>query len=120
MLCIYCNKEFDSKRATAKYCSPSCRVKHSRVSVTENLSVTPLSVTKELSVTEKEEISVTSAVSVTSLSKDELYSAIHSYKEDLWYDSPEYKELILRLNSMSVSKLQEKGYHIPNWKLKNG
>ena len=109
MLCIYCNKEFDSKRATAKYCSPNCRkLAFLSVPKKEEVSVPNLSVP------------VVSVPSVTKLSKEELYSAIHSYKEDNWYDSPEYKELIRRLNSMSVSKLQEQGYHIPNWKLKNG
>jgi len=62
---LQCKAEFESKRGTAKYCSPYCRVKASRVSVTDFVSVTetsresPLSVTKPLSVTEKEVVSVT-------------------------------------------------------------
>jgi len=54
MQCLQCKAEFESKRGTAKYCSPGCRVKASRVSVTDFVSVTlpkVLSVTKPLSVT---------------------------------------------------------------------
>ena len=51
MKCLNCSKEFEAKRATAKYCSAKCRVEHGRLSVTDGLSVTPVSVTK-LSVTD--------------------------------------------------------------------
>jgi hypothetical protein len=48
MKCIICDKEFESKRSTAKYCSGACRIKSMRgVSVTNNVSVTPISVTLE-------------------------------------------------------------------------
>ena len=43
MVCEQCGREFESKRDTARYCSPACRVKASRVSVTDS----PLSVTQE-------------------------------------------------------------------------
>ena len=67
--CVVCGKEFESKRSTAKYCSAACRMKAGRVSVTEDvgvsvtepLSVTPVSVTSGLSVTDN----VTDKVSVT-------------------------------------------------------
>jgi len=67
--CVVCGKEFESKRSTAKYCSAACRMKAGRVSVTEDvgvsvtepLSVTPVSVTSGLSVTDN----VTDNVSVT-------------------------------------------------------
>jgi len=65
MQCIVCSKEFEAKRATAKYCSGACRIKATRLSVTDLpvLSVTKVSLIP-LSVTEKEEVSVT-ALSVT-------------------------------------------------------
>ena len=57
MVCEQCGREFESKRDTARYCSPACRVKASRVSVTDSpLSVTvsvTVSVTKPLSVTQE-------------------------------------------------------------------
>jgi len=58
MICEQCGREFESKRATARYCSPACRVKASRVSVTDS----PLSVT--VTVTD-EQVSVTKPLSVT-------------------------------------------------------
>ena len=45
MKCIQCNLDYESKRATSKYCSAKCRVTANRDSVTKD-SVTPLSVTK--------------------------------------------------------------------------
>ena len=52
--CVVCGKEFESKRADAKYCSAKCRVKAGRLSVTkDDLSVTNVTdnVTDKLSVT---------------------------------------------------------------------
>jgi hypothetical protein len=64
MKCIICGSVFTAKRKTAKYCSDKCRVVASRVSVTDDDSVTEVSVTKapKVSVTE---VSVTDEVSVT-------------------------------------------------------
>ncbi len=51
MRCLICEKEFESKRSTAKFCSAACRVRHSRsvtetpLNVTDNVTVSPLSVT---------------------------------------------------------------------------
>jgi hypothetical protein len=59
--CLECGNEFEAVRATAKYCSASCRVKANRVSVTD----TSLSVTENLSVTPLKSLSVTKPVSVT-------------------------------------------------------
>jgi len=55
-VCKECKGDFEAKRATAVFCSPSCRVTASRVSVTdqEKVSVTNLSVTDEYSVTKCE------------------------------------------------------------------
>jgi hypothetical protein len=55
--CKQCNSEYEPKRATSQYCSPSCRVKAGRVSVTDQPGV---SVT-EVSVTQPESLSVTIA-----------------------------------------------------------
>ena len=58
--CIQCNTDYEAKRASSRFCSPNCRVKYNRLSVTEDevsvtdISVTSLSVTEpELSVTEQ-------------------------------------------------------------------
>lgn len=59
--CEECGEPFDAARATARYCTDGCRVKHGRVSVTAEV----LSVTKNLSVTPKDELSVTKNLSVT-------------------------------------------------------
>ena len=54
--CKVCNEEYEAKRATSQYCSSQCRVKASRLSVTESgeVSVTEVSVTGpgEFSVTD--------------------------------------------------------------------
>lgn len=75
-VCEVCGKEFEAKRSTARYCSGACRLKASRVSVTESpLSVTsdePLSVTNELSVTEKVSVS----------SRDDIWSEDYDTSEE--------------------------------------
>jgi len=47
-VCVVCGEEFEAKRNTAQYCSPTCRKRASRVTVTNEK---PLSVTNPLSVT---------------------------------------------------------------------
>ena len=59
MICEYCGKEFEGKRADAKYCSDACRKAASRTE-TDGLSVT----TEGLSVTNVTD-NVTDKVSVT-------------------------------------------------------
>ncbi len=47
---------------------------------------------------------------------NQLYSAINSYPQDTWKNSPEFKELMKRLHSMSVEELEAGGYDVPCWK----
>lgn len=35
MKCLNCNQEFTSKRADAKYCSASCKLKYNRIKTTD-------------------------------------------------------------------------------------
>ena len=123
MKCIHCDKEFKSKRATAKYCSDKCRVTAGRLSVTNKpLSVTkePVSVTdvtvKEVSVTKDRTLKIAEESTVRKLSRQKLYTTIDSYPHDTWITSPEYKELLRRLETMSIEQLEEEGYSIPVWK----
>ena len=53
--CELCGTEYEAKRATSRYCCAGCRVKAGRVSVTDEVSVTPLTVTDDT----KERVSVT-------------------------------------------------------------
>ncbi len=46
----------------------------------------------------------------------QLYSAIRSYPQDTWVNSPEHVELMRRLKTMSVEQLEAEGYWIPCWK----
>lgn len=51
MKCIICNKDFESKRSDAKYCSTKCRVAASRKTDTPNQAIPPVEV--EASIAEK-------------------------------------------------------------------
>jgi hypothetical protein len=56
-ICLQCEGEFEAERGTARFCSPSCRVKFNRISVTEEpVSVTKVSVTNTI---EGENVTVT-------------------------------------------------------------
>ena len=54
--CIVCGKEFEAKRATAKFCSSTCRSKYNRLSVApDNLSVAvSVSIPEPIQPTQKE------------------------------------------------------------------
>lgn len=99
MECVVCNTNFSSRRKSAKYCSPKCRIAHYR----NRDTVTESSVTND----------------TVTLSKDELYFAINQYPQDTWKTSPEFKELKRRLKSMTVEELKEQGYFLPAWKENN-
>ncbi len=51
------------------------------------------------------------------LTRTQLEQAIRAYPHDQWVNSPEHKELIRRLRSMSVAELEAEGYHVPAWKV---
>lgn len=72
MICEYCGKEFGGKRSDARYCSPACRVKASRV--TDKLSVTESVTDKLKSVTDKLRL-------VTDKSRDDIRSESYDTSE---------------------------------------
>jgi hypothetical protein len=53
---------------------------------------------------------------IKDMTRRELYDAIHAYPNDQWINSPEHKELMSRLISWTVDRLEEEGYFIPAWK----
>lgn len=74
-ICEICGKEYEAKRETSRYCSPKCRVRAGRVSVTdEALSVTP----EPVSVTNNDP-DVTVKVSVTG--RDDIWSEQYDTSE---------------------------------------
>ena len=139
MQCIQCLKEFQSIRTDAKFCSPQCRKAFWLSQKGDKLSVplsvpnaiklsVPLSVPsvltsvpqlKKLSVPQPETAPENSAPDFSKYTADELYIGINSYEKDLWAKSPEYKELIKRLDKLSIKQLHEQGFQIPLWKLNN-
>ena len=129
MKCIHCNKEFKSKRGTAKFCSAKCRMKYNYIALNKkevSVDKTTVSVEKDsvdrVSV-ENKPLSVTLSPVVTDkdlkdYTAQDLYDAIDSYPMDAWINSLEFKELKRRLDDWPISKLV--GYSIPNWKLTEG
>jgi len=106
-ICKTCNKEFEAKRSSAKFCSNKCKLACRRGEV---------SVSK-VSVSPKKEVSVSvGGKDVKDMSRDELRMHIHSYRGGDWVDSPEHNELKRRLKTWSLKKLEELNYWIPNWK----
>jgi len=92
-----CGKEFKAKRETAKYCSDKCRVKASRVSVTNNeiksLSVTESGINETNEGKMAEKVSVTKNEVVESIDKSQLLSRAGAPKVPAGFDdkySPNY------------------------------
>jgi len=54
---------------------------------------------------------------VKDLPRAELYQAIRSYPHDQWINSPEHKELLRRLHTMSIDELETEGYWTPAGKI---
>jgi len=51
------------------------------------------------------------------MNRQQLDTAIKAYPNDQWVNSPEYNELMSRLNSRSTAELEADGYSIPAWKV---
>ncbi len=103
-----CGKENKGRSA---YCSDKCKVGYNRNKKRNNKSVTGLTVTPAI-LDEFDNIKV----GTISLTANQLYAAIRSYPQDTWRDSPEFKELMRRLHSMSIDQLESGGYRVPAWK----
>lgn len=88
MKCTVCDKEFDSTRNDAKYCSDACRKKDKR---SENVRDNQENV------------------------RDNIKSD-KSDATDNYYESKEYKDLIKHLEETPIEKLKEEGIFIPAWK----
>ena len=100
-----------------------------KVSVPKDDKVSvPLSVPdiNKVSVPSVPELSVPVAITETpkseqpnlsKLTAKELYMGIDSYPHNTWVDSVEYKELIRRLETLSIKQLRDQGFNVPVWKL---
>ena len=65
MICLYCKKEFNSERNTAKYCSNRCKLAyHVSVSKLPEISVSNVSVSDKVSVPE---VSVSNVITSTEI-----------------------------------------------------
>ena len=49
-------------------------------------------------------------------SREMLDIGLQSYRGDTWINSPEHKELMQRLSSMTIDELIAGGYSVPAWK----
>lgn len=129
MKCIVCNKEYEARRATSKYCSGKCRKAFQRVSGTGEVSGTEgfVPVTGKPGDTDydgcmelvdgfwREKDRTTAMKDMT---PEQLAVGSRAYPQDVWFNSPEHKELLRRLVSMSVDELKSDGYFVPCWKYK--
>jgi hypothetical protein len=53
---------------------------------------------------------------ISDLTRRQLYDAIRAYPNDQWINTPEHNELMSRLNSWTVERLELEGYWIPAWR----
>ncbi len=117
--CEYCKQEFEALRATKRFCSDKCKVANSRLSVTDGPigSVTPpenVTVTTDKDVTVK--IAIPTGIDgedVRKMSREDIEIGIRMYAGDSWVKSPEFNELLRRLNSYTEERLLEEGYDVP-------
>lgn len=56
-------------------------------------------------------------IPVKDMTRIQLDQAIRAYPHNEWVNSPEHSELMHRLNTMNVVRLEAEGYHVPAWKV---
>ena len=136
--CYKCGKEFEG-RADAKYCSIKCRVSAKRagepiteadvLKAREKLgkpdSLKDVKEDDPTTITvAREDVPLVKKImaekSVKDLSREELYDAIGAYEKDEWSRSPEYQELLDRIEKMTVEQLRDGGYSVPARKANEG
>lgn len=100
--CQQCNKEFESKRADAIFCSAKCRKDKER-GVTDNF------------VTDNQGVLVTDKFKEITVSLEEVCTPdeIRDYPA-YCQTRKEYKESVYRLQNNDIEKLRKAGYFIPN------
>jgi len=105
MNCLNCER--------AKYCSDKCRMAYVRRTPEqpEHEHLPEQKVPEQ----RPEQVVKNDAVPVGKMTKDELYLAIECYEHDDWIESPEFEELMHRLNTWKYERLEAEGYKIPAW-----
>ena len=118
MNCLNCNKELDNPRA--KFCSDKCRMAYKRRTkqpeqqpeqIDPNKPKRPEQITRT-----KRPEQIKPEQKLKNYTAQDLYLSIDTYPADTWKDSPEFKELMRRLKTLSVKKLEEQSFSIPAWK----
>jgi len=107
--CIICGEPFEPKRKDAKCCSATCRSKRNRA------TDSGLSVATDIPATDNATDKIESVTAVKDLDAQGLYDAIGAYQHDEWITSPEFEELMHRLNTWKYDRLEAEGYKTPAW-----
>ena len=134
MKCTICETEYEG-RVDSKTCSPKCRKKLSRGGEEKEVMGKTSEKTIEgkchgcgedchklicicLKCVQKgvthESLELEMCVlDVSEIDRQELESAIVCYSHDEWVKSPEFEELMRRLNTLSLEDLVKGGYNVP-------
>ncbi len=125
--CMICSKE-----CTGKTCSGACRAKLSRQAHGQPIVIPKRTRTTGCRVSipgDEDYVGVCEKVdgawrvnkqpssNPCELTRIQIEQAIRAYPHDQWVNSPEHKELLRRLHSMTIEQLEEQGYHVPAWKV---
>lgn len=125
-ICKNCEKEFEAKRADAKFCSGNCRQQFGRRSVTDNVTVSD-SVTDKPIKRDKDDLSVTNVTDndplkritnpkyVTVCGDTHFFYRGERY-EGSYFKSKIYEDLMEELVMKPIEQLEAEGYSIPAWK----
>lgn len=114
-----CSNELTGRQK--EFCSDKCRMAHKRHTVlaaeaAEVIAKVEQDTKVEQPKPEQTKPEQAKSNTVESLSRVELQQAIRAYPNDQWINSPEHKELMSRLHSMTIEELEADGYWIPAWK----
>lgn len=105
MKCKQCGKEVAGR---SQYCSESCKTVYNR-----NKRKAKPEQTVTGTVPEQE-----TGTGLDGVMFDELYRRVRAYPGLDWKTSPEYREIMHRLHTLTVEQLELEGQFVPCWKYK--
>ncbi len=111
MKCKECESALTNPRAL--YCNDKCRMAFKR-------RMSPEQVHKDLPEQNMspEQVENTTRTGLDGVMFDELYRRVCAYPGVEWKTSPEYKEIMHRLHTLTAGQLELEGQWIPCWKYK--
>ena len=116
MKCTQCNKEFEAKRADARFCSQSCQKKFSRTKTDVRDKEVVQDNWKEAKSGVRDNPPAIPITPITPINPTVELPPVQETHRANYYESEEYLALIKHLEDTPIEELKKEGIFIPAWK----